>query len=262
MRVLVACERSGRVRDAFRALGHTAWSCDLEDTDSPGLHFKGDVTLLLDGWTPVRWTSECSPYGDDSCSLSGEQISECACYWPTQEGIEYTEFGGELFARPEASPRWDLMIAHPPCTYLSSSGLHWNGRIPGRNQKTEDALSFVRSLLAAPIDRIALENPIGRIGTAIRPADQVIQPWQFGEDASKATALWLKNLPPLRPTSIVPPRIVAGKRRWANQTDSGQNRLGPSPERATIRSATYLGIAEAMADQWGRHLTPIQESML
>lgn len=116
---------------------------------------------------------------------------------------------------------------------------------------TEDALAFVRLLLDAPIPRIALENPIGCISTRIRKPDQTIQPWQFGHDASKATCLWLKNLPTLKPTQEVAPRIVNGRKRWGNQTDSGQNRLGPSDDRWKIRSETYAGIADAMAAQWG-----------
>ena len=145
---------------------------------------------------------------------------------------------------------WDLMIAHPPCTYLTVSGLHWNKRNPERAKHTEEALEFVQFLLSAPIKRIALENPIGCISTRIEPPTQIIQPYQFGEDASKATCLWLKNLPPLQHTGYVEPRIVDGKKRWANQTDSGQNRLGPSPDRWKIRSKTYQGIADAMAQQW------------
>lgn len=196
MRVLVACEYSGVVRDAFLRAGHDAMSCDLLPTEVPGPHYEGDVRDVLD------------------------------------DG-------------------WDLMIAHPPCTYLASSGLHWNKRIPGREQLTEESVAFVRLLLDADIPRIALENPIGRISTAIRKPDQIIQPHQFGHDASKATCLWLKNLPPLIPTSLVAPRMVNGRPRWANQTDSGQNRLPPSEDRWKIRSATYKGIAEAMALQWG-----------
>jgi hypothetical protein len=196
MKVLVACEYSGTVRDAFRAAGHDALSCDLLPTDVPGPHYQGDVTdIINDGW--------------------------------------------------------DLMVAHPPCTYLCSSGLHWNKRRPERAQMTEDALKFVQFLLDAPIPRIALENPIGCIGTRIRKADQTIQPWQFGHDASKSTCLWLKNLPLLTPTAVVEPRIANGKKRWANQTDSGQNRLPPSEYRWKIRSETYAGIAAAMVAQWG-----------
>lgn len=196
MRVLVACEYSGTVRDAFIASGHEAISCDLLESESTGPHYRGDVRDIL---------------GDG----------------------------------------WDLMIAHPPCTYLCSSGLHWNKRNPEREKLTNEAVEFVRMLLDAPIPRIALENPVGRISTAIRKADQIIQPWQYGHDASKATCLWLKELPLLRPTEIIPGRIVNGRKRWANQTDSGQNRLGPSEDRWKIRSTTYKGIAMAMADQWG-----------
>jgi hypothetical protein len=196
MRVLVACEYSGTVRDAFVALGHDAVSCDLLPSEMPGPHYKGDVRDVL-------------------------------------------------------GAGWDLMVAHPPCTYLSSSGLHWNKRVPGRQEKTEAALEFVRLLMLAPIARIALENPVGCIGTRIRPADQIVQPYQFGEDASKQTCLWLKGLPKLWPTAFVEPRMVNGKPRWANQTDSGQNRLGPSEDRWKLRSNTFRGIAQAMAQQWG-----------
>ena len=148
---------------------------------------------------------------------------------------------------------WDLLIAHPPCTYLCASGLHWNTRRAGREAKTVRALAFVRALLDAPVEKVAIENPVGRIGTAIRPADQYIQPYEFGDDASKRTGLWLRGLPTLvaDPTRYVAPRMVNGRPRWANQTDSGQNRLGPSPERARLRAETYPGIARAMAEQWG-----------
>ncbi|MFZ9732768.1 MAG: hypothetical protein ACO3BA_05320 [Schleiferiaceae bacterium] len=197
MKILVACEYSGRVRDAFRAAGHDAWSCDLLPCDAdPAYHIQGDVVPLL-------------------------------------------------------GQGWDLMVAHPPCTYLCSSGLHWNKRVEGRQAKTEAALDFVRTLLSCPIPRVAIENPVGCISTRIRKPDQTIQPWQFGHDASKATCLWLKGLPLLRPTAIISPRMVDGKPRWANQTDSGQNRLGPSADRWKIRSETYSGIATAMAQQWG-----------
>lgn len=193
MRVLVACEFSGTVREAFIAAGHDAMSCDLLPTEQPGPHYQGDVRDMLD-------------------------------------------LG------------WDLMVAHPPCTYLAVSGLHWNKRRPERALQTEAALAFVRRLLDAPIPRIALENPIGAISTRIRKPDQVIQPWQFGHDASKATCLWLKGLPPLTPTNVLPGGREA---RRANQTPSGQNKLGPSPDRWKLRSVTYPGIATAMAEQWG-----------
>lgn len=137
------------------------------------------------------------------------------------------------------------MIAHPPCTYLAVSGLHWNKRIRGRQKKTELALNFVKTLLNSNIEKIALENPISCISSRIRKPDQIVQPWQFGHDASKKTCLWLKNLPPLKPTNIII------KDRYANQTFSGQNNLPPSPDRWKLRSITYHGIADAMADQWG-----------
>lgn len=251
MRVLIACEFSGAVRDAFRTLGHQAVSCDLLPTEQPGLHYQGDVTHLLDGWQPVNYTGECDPEGDGWCQVTDSDPSDCQCIGPTQDDIEYMERDGILFGRPEDSPHWDLMISFPPCTYLCSSGLHWNKRRPERAKQTEDALAFVRLLLGAPIKRKALENPVGCISTQIRPYTQVIQPYQFGADASKQTCLWLENLPPLRPTDFVEPRMVNGKPRWANQTDSGQNRLGPSPTRAAERARTYPGIAEAMAEQWG-----------
>lgn len=199
MKILIACEFSGTVRDAFIARGHDAMSCDILETENPGPHYRGDVRDVLGGG-------------------------------------------------------FDAMVAHPPCTYLSSSGLHWNKRRPERALQTEAGLAFVRLLLSAPIPRIALENPIGCISSQIRKPDQIIQPHQFGADASKATCLWLKNLAPLKPTEEIAPRIVIhkGKRvkRWANQTDSGQNRLGPSADRWALRSLTYPGIAAAMAEQW------------
>jgi hypothetical protein len=193
MKVLVACEYSGTVREAFRALGHDAMSCDLLPTDRPGPHHQGDVLDVI---------------GDG----------------------------------------WDLMIAHPPCTYLAASGLHWNKRRPERAAQTEQALTFVMSLANAPIARIAIENPIGALSSRWRKPDQIIQPWMFGEDASKATCLWLKGLPMLRATDVLPGGPTA---RRANQTPSGQNKLGPSPDRWKIRSTTYQGIADAMAQQWG-----------
>jgi len=149
---------------------------------------------------------------------------------------------------------WHAAIFFPDCTYLCSSGLHWNKRRPERAEKTEQALEFVQRLMDAPIPHIALENPVGCISTRIRKFDQAIQPYQFGDDASKKTCLWLKNFPLLKETKFVPPRIVKGRERWANQTDSGQNRLGPSPTRGLDRARTYSGIARAMAVQWGAFL--------
>lgn len=196
MKVLVACEFSGVVRDAFAEKGHDAWSCDLLPTERPGQHIQGDVLNVLN-----------------------------------EDG-------------------WDLMIAHPECTHLAVSGaLRFKEKIADGRQQA--AIDFFMRLVNAPIRRICIENPVCIMSTRFRKPDQIIQPWQFGHDASKATCLWLKGLPKLKPTRLIPPRIVNGKKRWANQTDSGQNRLGPSPERAAIRSRTYLGIAKAMAEQWG-----------
>ena len=193
MRVLVACEFSGIVREAFSARGHEAWSCDLLPTERPGNHIQGDVLQVLnDGW--------------------------------------------------------DMMIAHPPCTYLASSGLHWNTRRPERATLTDDAIAFVMALAHAPIPRIVIENPIGCLSTRWRKPDQIIQPWQYGHDASKATCLWLHGVPPLIATSVLP----GGRQtRRANQTASGQNRLPPSKTRWKLRSITYQGVADAMANQWG-----------
>lgn len=231
MRVLIACEYSGRVREAFRALGHNAWSCDfLPSEDNSRFHIQQDVrSILTDGW--------------------------------------------------------DLMIAHPDCTYLTNAAEWCYKDDPGkkmspgilfgaeRRKAREDALEFVNLLLNAPIPRIAIENPVGVISTRIRKPDQIIQPYEYGEDASKSTCLWLKNLSLLRPTKFVEPRWVCcgsvlpkgvgkygcpnccGEKkprpRWANQTDSGQNKLGPSEDRWKERARTYQGWALAMAIQWG-----------
>jgi len=192
LKVLVACEYSGRVRDAFIARGHDAMSCDLLPTDATGPHYQGDVfDIINDGW--------------------------------------------------------DLMVAHPPCTYLSVSGMHWTTRGLRDPQLTEDALAFVQHLMDAPIERIAVENPISIILSRIRKPDQIIQPWWFGHDASKKTCLWLKNLPLLTPTDML---LGDAKTRRGNQTASGQNKLPPSKDRWKIRSETYQGIADAMAAQW------------
>ena len=181
MRVLVACEFSGAVREAFRARGHDAWSCDLLPTEVPGQHIVGDVLEVL---------------GDG----------------------------------------WDLMVAHPPCTHLAVSGARW---WKDKAQEQADALEFVRALMAAPIDRIALENPISKISSAIRKPDQIVQPWQFGHGETKATCLWLRGLEPLRPTKVVDGR------------EPKVHRMAPGPNRWRERSRTYAGIAKAMAQQWG-----------
>lgn len=249
MRVLVACEYSGVVRDAFRRAGHHAVSCDLEPSDAPGIHHQGDVTRLLNGWEPVQFTAQCDPCGDGWCRVNDCFPADCDCLGPTQDGVEYMETPeGVLLGRPENHRNWDLLIAHPPCTYLSVSGLHWNGRVPGRAALTDQALDFVRLLMNSPVPRFCIENPVSCISTRIRKPDQTIQPWWFGHDASKKTCLWLHNLPKLTATNRLP---GDNKTRRANQTPSGQNKLGPSPTRAKERSRTYEGIADAMAAQWG-----------
>ena len=154
----------------------------------------------------------------------------------------------DVFDAIELCGPWGLGIFHPPCTYLCSSGMHWTTRGLRDPKLTEDAVEFVRRLLDAPIEKIALENPIGCISTRIRKPDQIIQPWQFGHPESKATCLWLKNLKKLIPTNVLK-KPESG--RWQNQTPSGQNKLGPSENRWAERSITYEGIAKAMACQWG-----------
>lgn len=185
MKVLVACEFSGVVRDAFRARGHDAWSCDLLPCEKgPAFHFQDDVKDVI------------------------------------------------------SAEHWDMMICHPPCTHLSVSGArHFAAKQDSGVQ--QEALEFVRFLLDSRIEKIALENPISIISSKIRKPDQIIQPWQFGHGETKATCLWLKNLPKLTPTNIVEGR------------SDRIHKMAPSPDRWRERSRTYQGIADAMAEQWG-----------
>ena len=183
MLVLVACEYSGTVRDAFAAKGHFALSCDLLPSETPGNHYQGDVRDILD-------------HG------------------------------------------WDLMIAHPPCTHLAVSGArHFAAKKASGVQ--EEALEFVRLLMGAPIKHKAIENPVSIISSRIRKPDQIIQPWQFGHGETKATCLWLENLPLLTPTNVVEGR------------EPRVHHMPPGPDRWKERSRTFRGIAQAMADQWG-----------
>ena len=199
MRVLVACEYSGIVRDAFIRRGHDAWSCDILDSDSKGPHIKGDVLNVL---------------GDG----------------------------------------WELMIAHPPCTYLCNSGVRWLER--GNNKKRwklmEEGADFFKKIIDAPVPKIAVENPVVH-GYALkligRDFDQSIQPWEFGHGETKRTCLWLKNLPHLMPT-----RYVEGREHRIH-------RLSPGPMRGHERARTLVGIAEAMADQWGSYIHYFQKSI-
>ena len=184
----------------------------------------------------------------DALIAKGHQAVSCDLL-PTSSDKDGEHIIGDLIEVIN-SRHWDMIVAFPPCIYLCSSGLHWNKRRPGRQQKTDAAFDFVMQIANANCEKIAIENPIGCISTRWRKPDQIIQPYQFGEDASKRTCLWLKNIPLLKPTKYVEPRIVDGKKRWSNQTDSGQNRLTPSPNRSQIRSKTYPGIAHAIAEQW------------
>lgn len=195
MKILVGCEFSGVVREAFRNCGHDAWSCDLlPSEDHSDFHIQGDVLEVI-------------------------------------------------------SDGWDIGIFFPPCTYICSSGLHWCNKREGRIKMRDRALEFVNKLMKADIEHIAIENPIGCISTYIRRPDQIINPYEYGEDASKKTCLWLKNLPKLKPGKFIQPRVINGKRIWANQTPTGQNKL--SSRRSKERSITFTGIAKAMALQWG-----------
>lgn len=205
MKVLIACEFSGRVRDAFIAKGHDAWSCDLLPTEVPGPHIQDDVLAHLnDGW--------------------------------------------------------DLMIGHPPCTDLAVSGARWfkQKRADGRMQR---GYEFFMQLMSAPINRIALENPIGVLSKMFRRPDQIVQPFWFGDSVQKATCLWLKNLPCLKPTNIVDRGMIyvdpRGNKHGVAHTLRAKRAYSPlmllpkSEERWKIRSRTFLGVAKAMAEQWG-----------
>lgn len=196
MRVLVACEYSGRVRDAFRALGHDAMSCDLLPSEATGPHYRGNVLDVI---------------GDG----------------------------------------WDLMIAHPPCTYLCSMAIWWNRKRPERWPMTHEAMEFVVKLWEAPISQIAIENPVGWLNSNWRKPDQIIHPWQFGHEANKPTCLWLKNTAPLFPTKIVSKGQFYIKKNGQRMSRWSHITSGTSEKRWKIASTTFLGIADAMARQWG-----------
>lgn len=202
MRLLVACEFSGIVREAFAARGHDAWSCDLLDTEIPGQHMIMDNDLHL-------------------------------------KDVVY-------------NGRWDMLIFHAPCTRLNNAGW-WYVKQNGLFEEVRQAALFFNMLLNAPVPKIAGENPVQspEARKYIRIYDQIIQPYNFGADASKATCLWLVGLPKLVNTQYVQPRIVNGKKRWSNQTDGGWNKIGPGEDRWKDRSRTFPGIAQAMAQQWG-----------
>lgn len=226
MRVLVACEFSGAVRDAFRALGHDAWSCDLLDGE---------------GQTLSEWRPDLYP--------ADHQLANHRFH--IKADVREVLAGGRLhqtMALENQAIEWDLMIAHPPCTHLSASGARW-----WSTKKDEQAhgLGFVMQLANAPIPRIAIENPISLLSSTWREPDQIIQPHMFGHPEFKATCLWLKGLPPLRPTKQLdlPERGTAEWKRW-----NKVHRTSPSPDRWKERSRTYAGVAAAMAEQWGAAL--------
>jgi hypothetical protein len=205
MRILIACEFSGTVRDAFIKAGHNAISCDIEPCDKPGPHIQDDVLNVI-----------------------------------------------------KFPNTWDMMIAHPPCTYLTVTGNKWfkpeyKDRFPTREQDRKDGIAFFMALMNANIPKIAVENPIGIMSTNFRKPDQIIQPWQFGHEASKSTCLWLKGLPLLTHTNVVDKgefvTYKSGKRMTKWYADAAS--LSPK-ERAKVRNTTFQGIADAMADQWGK----------
>lgn len=204
MKVLVACEESQRVCIEFRNKGHFAFSCDIEECSGghPEWHIKEDVLRILNG----------------------------ECGFTTQNGDDW------IFPC-----KWDLIIAFPPCTHLAVSGARYfeQKRKDGRQQQ---GIDFFMEFTKADCEKIAIENPIGIMSTHYKKPDQIIQPWMFGHGETKATCLWLKNLPKLEPTNIVDGRE---QRIW---------KMPPGPERAKERSKTYEGIAKAMADQWGEKL--------
>lgn len=180
MRVLIACEFSGIVREAFKSAGHDAWSCDLLPSEIPGQHYQGDVMNII-------------------------------------------------------FDKWDLMIAHPPCTHLAVSGARW---FKDKQKEQKEAINFFMQLVNAPIEKIAVENPISIMSTIYQKPDQIIQPWQYGHGETKSTCLWLKNLPLLQPTNIVSGR------------EQRIHKMPPGPNRGKERSRTFPGIALAMATQW------------
>lgn len=242
MNVLIACEYSGTVRDAFTRHGHFAVSADLLPTEAPGPHYVGDVLPLLDGARVCAHCGSVRPRVVDRCPWCRRQAHRLVV--------------------------WDMMVAHPPCTYLTGAG-EWlfadnikrnvkPGVLTGaaRAAARTDALRFVEQLWRAPIPRKCIENPVGVINRELgfMPAPQWVQPYQFGENASKKTGLWLDGLDRLTlppEADWFPPRHVNGLPRWGNQTDAGQNRVPPSTDRWKIRSTFWPGIANAMADQWG-----------
>lgn len=258
MRILVACEFSGAVRDAFASRGHFARSVDLLPTEShpEAVKFRGDFGC----YEHETYTADCEACEHDEpwCHLHDMHAYECICLGPTEDEAEYTDdcesgarhLAGDLFT-VEDIESYDLVIAHPPCTRLTNSGVRW---LNERNlwAELDEAAAFFRRILELPVHSLCVENPIPhrhaleRIG---QKYTQIIQPWQYGHGETKATCLWLKNLPPLVPTNIVSGR------------EARIHKLPPSADRWKLRSLTYPGIAEAMAEQWGA-LVPAEQTSL
>ena len=264
MNVLVGCEYSGAVRDEFTRRGHTAVSCDLLASTAPGgLHYQGDLLTLLFPELRRYSLGESGPAATQFALITQYEGDVLSTLLNSFYGMRDNPKALTNTDRCILSLEWDLALVHPPCTYLCSSGLHWNERVPGRAELTEEALRFVATLWAAPVGYMGLENPVGCISTRLPhlPAPQYVQPYEYGSNASKKTGLWLRGLQRLKPTQYVAPRRVesgpfAGKARWANQTDSGQNNTpgGTKGKKSAtqwkLRSTTYAGIAAAMAQQW------------
>lgn len=221
MNILIACEESQRVCSAFRVRGHTAYSCDIQSATGghPEWHVKDNVLPLLNG----------------------------NCKFTTQDGQEH-----------EISGKWGLIIAHPPCTYLTSTGNRWfdTGKYGvsawARMRERNKAIAFFYRFVTADCDRIAIENPVGIMSTAYRSADQIVQPYMFGDPFEKKTCLWLKGLPHLNPTNVVepPPRKKFASGKTMPEWYSSAFCL-PDDERRKERSRTFPGLANAMAEQWG-----------
>ena len=250
VRVLISCESSGTVREAFRKLGHDAWSCDLlpADDGSP-YHFQQDCMRVIAGGFIVADQS-ASPLWPAfvTGAIGGNNGDQMDAFDPRTG-----EWGPYPAEDVSAAFKWDLVIAHPPRTHLSSAGAkHFAAkRADGRQQQGIDLFMSIVAACEKHAESWAVENPIGIMSSLYRKPDLIIQPYWFGDDASKSTCLWLSGLPLLTSTNRIPGRLVGGRERWANQTDSGQNRLPPSKDRWKIRSKTFQGIADAMAQQWG-----------
>ncbi len=256
LKILVACEESQAVTKELRKLGHQAFSCDLLDCSGgrPDWHFKDDVLEIMLGWFDMN---EVTLNNGFDLQLD---------VWSDLNEFEYKDHRIR-----QIGWEWDLMIAHPPCTFLAVSGARWLYNKDGsknieRWENQEKALNFVRQLMEAPISKIAIENPISVISSNIRKPDQIVQPWQFGDSASKSTCLWLKNLPKLTPTKIVSKGEFF---EWIDKK-TGKTKKQPlwyyeallnaktSAERSTLRSKTFPGIAKAMAEQFTKPLKQLK----